>query len=131
MLDLLILIFFSLAVFFVCYIYIPYCENASTALTLVFIAHVFSNIVFALAVYSVLIHFDESYVSAASAKAYRFQMIVSCFAPLCAGYLADYVGASLALCIFSGTGFLIAGIILFMNSRKQVIQRMKSAFNDS
>ncbi|BBH51891.1 hypothetical protein [Fluviispira sanaruensis] len=42
-------------------------------------------------------------------------MIVTCVAPLSAGFLADRWGAFSALILFSGIGLIFAGIVLFLN----------------
>ncbi len=85
-------------------------------------AHIFSNIVFALAFNSILVYFTENQISAASAQAFRFQMIVTCIAPESAGFLADRWGAFIALILFSRIGLFIAWIVLFLNKRAIKIQ---------
>ena len=97
-----------------CYGLIPFSTSSYLALALVFIAHIFSNVVFSLAVYSVLKKFDENHVAAAMAKSYRWQMMITAIVSIGAGYSSDYLGVIYALYAFSGSGFLLIVIFSFV-----------------
>ncbi|WP_018151194.1 hypothetical protein [Leeia oryzae] len=125
------LIFGCLALFLGCYMLVPYSDSAILALILIFLAHVASNVVFALAIYSVLANFEEQQVTAASAKSYRLQMIVSSMAPLGAGLLADQIGPALALYSFSGVGFVVVGALLLHNHRSPLRQKTSTTSRSS
>ncbi|HDS9162542.1 TPA: hypothetical protein QH774_002487 [Klebsiella aerogenes] len=103
-----------LFIFVACYGLIPFSTSSYLALALVFIAHIFSNVVFSLAVYSVLKKFDENHVAAAMAKSYRWQMMITAIVSIGAGYSSDYLGAIYALYAFSGSGFLLIVIFSFV-----------------
>ena len=70
-------------------------------------AHLFSNVVFSLAIYTILKKFDEVHISAAMAKSYRLQMMVTALVSIGAGYSAQYCGVVYSLYLFSGTGFVL------------------------
>lgn len=103
-----------LFIFVACYGLIPFSTSSYLALALVFIAHIFSNVVFSLAVYSVLKKFDENHVAAAMAKSYRWQMMITAIVSIGAGYSSDYLGVIYALYAFSGSGFLLIVIFSFV-----------------
>ena len=103
-----------LFIFVACYGLIPFSTSSYLALALVFIAHIFSNVVFSLAVYSVLKRFDENHVAAAMAKSYRWQMLITAIVSISAGYSSDYLGVIYALYTFSGSGFLLIVILSFV-----------------
>ncbi|GGY02743.1 hypothetical protein [Paludibacterium paludis] len=96
----------SLALFVGAYMALPHAGPGGVAMGLVFLAHVFSNIVFALAIHALLSGFDEARVGAATAMAFRWQMAAGSAAALGAGWLADAVGAVMAQAVF-GIGSLI------------------------
>lgn len=80
------------------------------ALTLVFGAHLASNVVFALGTFGVLNHFESADVARASALAWRGQVVIAAFATGIAGYLAENAGAVTALYSVSFTS--LAGVII-------------------
>lgn len=96
-----------LCAFIACYALIPFSPSIFLALALVFTAHIFSNVVFALAIYTILKQFDEHLVCAAMAKSYRLQMVITALVSIGAGYCAQYFGVVTALYLFSGTGFVL------------------------
>lgn len=104
-------IIFSLFIFILCYGLLPIFPSVFAAVVLVIIAHIFSNVVFSLAVYSVLRHFDETQVAGAIAKSYRLQMLVTALISVSAGYCAQYFGVTYALYVFSGSGFLLVCLL--------------------
>ncbi|NDL00801.1 hypothetical protein [Photorhabdus bodei] len=103
--------------FITCYGLVPFSSSTYLALLLVFIAHVFSNVVFSLAVYTVLKKFDENHVPAAMAKSYRLQMLITAVVSIGAGYCSQYIGVVYALYAFSGTGFMLIVMLLIAGKR--------------
>ncbi|MFZ4259838.1 hypothetical protein [Raoultella terrigena] len=101
-----------LAIFLLCYGLIPFATWPAVALALVFVAHIFSNVVFSLAVYALLKNFERQQVPAAIARSYRRQMAVSAIVSLGAGYCAEAIGAAGSLYLFSGTGFVLSVALL-------------------
>lgn len=101
-----------LAIFLLCYGLIPFATWPAVALVLVFVAHIFSNVVFSLAVYALLRNFERQQVPAAIARSYRRQMAVSAIVSLGAGYCAEAIGAAGSLYLFSGTGFILSVALL-------------------
>lgn len=101
-----------LAIFLLCYGLIPFAPWPAAALALVFVAHIFSNVVFSLAVYALLRNFERQQVPAAIARSYRRQMAVSAIVSLGAGYCAEAIGAAGSLYLFSGTGFILSVALL-------------------
>ncbi|SUQ57637.1 H+ Antiporter protein [Raoultella terrigena] len=101
-----------LAIFLLCYGLIPFATWPAVALALVFVAHIFSNVVFSLAVYALLKNFERQQVPAAIARSYRRQMVVSAIVSLGAGYCAEAIGAAGSLYLFSGTGFILSVALL-------------------
>lgn len=99
-----------LAIFLLCYGLIPFATWPAVAL--VFVAHIFSNVVFSLAVYALLRNFERQQVPAAIARSYRRQMAVSAIVSLGAGYCAEAIGAAGSLYLFSGTGFILSVALL-------------------
>jgi MFS family permease len=101
-----------LAIFLLCYGLIPFAPWPAVALALVFVAHIFSNVVFSLAVYALLRNFERQQVPAAIARSYRRQMAVSAIVSLGAGYCAEAIGAAGSHYLFSGTGFILSVALL-------------------
>lgn len=101
-----------LTIFLLCYGLIPFAPWPAAALALVFVAHIFSNVVFSLAVYALLRNFERQQVPAAIARSYRRQMAVSAIVSLGAGYCAEAIGAAGSLYLFSGTGFILSVALL-------------------
>lgn len=111
-----VLLLGCLFIFIVCYGLVPFVPSHNLALILIFTAHVFSNVVFSLAVYSLLQKFDENLVAAAMAKSYRWQMIVTSVVSVGAGYSAQHFGVTHTLYLFSGTGFMLI-VMLSLSGR--------------
>lgn len=93
--------------FITCYGLVPFSPSKYLALAFIFMAHLFSNVVFSLAIYTILKKFDEVHISAAMAKSYRLQMMVTALVSIGAGYSAQYFGVVYSLYLFSGTGFVL------------------------
>lgn len=101
-----------LAIFLLCYGLLPFSPSPYLALALVFVAHVFSNVVFSLAVYTLLRSFDQQQVPTAIARSYRLQMAISALVSIGAGYCSDAIGVTGSLYLFSGTGFVLIVALL-------------------
>ncbi|MFS7195799.1 MFS transporter [Rahnella inusitata] len=87
-----------LGIFLGCYFLLPLFANwPGIGLTLVFSAHLASNIVFALGTFSVLRYFPGGQVATASAMAWRGQVLIAAVATGLAGLLAQNLGAAIAL----------------------------------
>lgn len=112
-----VLLIGCLFTFIACYGLVPFSPSTYLALSLVFIAHVFSNVVFSLAVYTVLKSFDENHVSSAMAKSYRLQMLVTAVVSIGAGYCSEYMGVVFALYVFSGTGLVFIILLSFADQK--------------
>lgn len=82
------------------------------ALALIFVAHLASNVVFALGTFGVLRHFQDADVARASALAWRGQVFIAAIATGIAGYLAENAGAATALYSVSLTS--LAGVALLL-----------------
>lgn len=82
------------------------------ALALIFVAHLASNVVFALGTFGVLRHFQDADVARASALAWRGQVFIAATATGIAGYLAENTGAATALYSVSLTS--LAGVALLL-----------------
>ena len=111
-----VLLISCLFIFTACYALVPFVPSRYLALILIFTAHVFSNVVFSLAVYSLLQKFDENLVAAAMAKSYRWQMIVTSVVSVGAGYSAQHFGVTHTLYLFSGAGFMLI-VMLSLSGR--------------
>lgn len=83
------------------------------ALTLIFGAHLASNVVFALGTFGVLSHFQGADVARASALAWRGQVFIAAIATAIAGYLAENAGAVVALYSVSLTSLAGVAILLW------------------
>ncbi|RJT42966.1 MFS transporter [Rahnella woolbedingensis] len=83
------------------------------ALTLIFGAHLASNVVFALGTFGVLSHFQGADVARASALAWRGQVFIAAIATGIAGYLAENAGAAIALHSVSLTSLAGVAILLW------------------
>lgn len=97
-----------LAGFSACYLAIGWQPWPALALPLVFSAHLLSNVVFSLGWHGLLLAFDAGQTAAASARSYRAQVLVAAATSLLAGWLAGYIGATLALLACSIGGWLLA-----------------------
>jgi hypothetical protein len=83
------------------------------ALTLIFGAHLASNVVFALGTFGVLSQFQGADVARASALAWRGQVFIAAIATGIAGYLAESAGAAIALYSVSLTSLAGVAILLW------------------
>jgi hypothetical protein len=72
-------------------------EEKSAALGLIFIAHLASNVVFAVGTFSLLAGFSGDEIPAASAKAWRWQTFTATLMTTIAAWLASEWGAAQAL----------------------------------
>lgn len=104
--------------FIVCYLIVPLTPFIMMSLLLVFSAHLFSNIIYSLGWYSLLTHFDNQHVAAASASSYRKQIIIGAVVSIAAGLLADKTGSPTALVICSITGLLLASLLILYIKRQ-------------
>ncbi|MEA9391319.1 MFS transporter [Acerihabitans sp. TG2] len=84
----------------------------TTALGLIFVAHLASNVVFALGTFSVLAYFPAQSVSGASAKAWRWQTLTAALATTLAAGLAAQWGATQSLYAVSLTSLAAVALIL-------------------
>lgn len=83
------------------------------ALVAIFIAHLASNVVFALGTFSILHHFSSRQVASASAHAWRWQTLsATLFTALAAG-LTRHLSASLTLWCVSMAALLLVSSVLF------------------
>ncbi|MBU9847794.1 MFS transporter [Rahnella ecdela] len=83
------------------------------ALTLIFGAHLASNVVFALGTFGVLSQFQGADVARASALAWRGQVFIAAITTGIAGYLAESAGAAIALYSVSLTSLAGVAILLW------------------
>ncbi len=103
-----------LALFLLAYMMMPTLSAyTGAALAAIFIAHLASNVVFALGTFGVLYQFDEQEVSGASAKAWRWQTISATFATSVTVLLTGMLGAVHTLWCVSFCSLMLVGGILF------------------
>lgn len=103
-----------LALFLLAYMMMPALSAyASAALAAIFIAHLASNVVFALGTFGVLYQFDEQEVSAASAKAWRWQTISATCATSVTVLLTGKIGAIYTLWCVSFCSLILVSCIVF------------------
>jgi hypothetical protein len=102
-----------LALFLLAYIMIPTLSSfTGAALIAIFVAHLASNVVFALGTFGVLHHFAERDVSGASAKAWRWQTISATLATSITVMLTTEIGAIHTLWLVSfGALLLVCGVL--------------------
>ncbi|MQQ99846.1 MFS transporter [Glaciimonas soli] len=105
-------IFILLAAFLACYLSLPLVDYLWLSLFLVFVAHLFSNLVLALGWYAILSNFTEEFIASAIARSYRWNVVTASSVSLGAGVIADHYGASYALAILSGGGLLLAAFVM-------------------
>jgi len=84
----------------------------AAALGVIFVAHLASNVVFALGTFSILAYFPAEQISGASAKAWRWQAVTSALATAIAAGLASEWGAARALYCVSLTFLAAVAFIL-------------------
>lgn len=103
-----------LALFLLAYILMPtFSAFTGASLVAIFIAHLASNVVFALGTFGVLYQFDEQAVSGASAKAWRWQTISATITTSITVLLTGMLGAVHTLWCVSFCSLLLVGGILF------------------
>jgi len=102
-----------LALFLLAYMMMPALSAyTGAALAAIFVAHLASNVVFALGTFGVLYQFDEQEVSAASAKAWRWQTISATCATSVTVLLTGKIGAIYTLwCVSFCSLTLVSGIL--------------------
>lgn len=107
-----------LIIFLGCYLLIPPMSAWYLApLGMIFIAHIASNVVFALATFGILREFDAQAVASASAMAWRWQLMAAGVASLMVAALTQYGGAIMALEVMSLVGLSTAAVILWKYRR--------------
>lgn len=103
-----------LGIFLLGYVMMPMLSGfTAAALGAIFIAHVASNGVFALGTFSVLHQFDEDDVSAASAKAWRWQTLCATLSTSITVLLTSQLEAIYTLWCISFCALLLVGGVLF------------------
>ena len=108
-----------LAAFILCYIFVPFSPLVTISLLLVFLAHIFSNIIYSIGWYSLLTHFEKHQVAAASASSYRKQIIIGAAVSIVAGWLAERIGSHSSLICCSGVGLLLSSTLILYVKRRQ------------
>lgn len=107
-----------LIIFLGCYLLIPPISAWYLApLGMIFIAHIASNVVFALATFGILREFDAQAVASASAMAWRWQLMAAGVASLMVAALTQYGGAIMALEVMSLVALSTAAVILWKYRR--------------
>jgi MFS family permease len=107
-----------LLIFLGSYLLIPQISGLPFApLGMIFIAHIASNLVFALATFGILREFDAQNVASASATAWRWQLVAAGVASLMVATLTQYGGAIMALEVMSGVALTVAVGILWRYRR--------------
>lgn len=103
-----------LALFLLAYMMMPMLSSyTGAALAVIFIAHMASNVVFALGTFGVLYQFGEQEVSGASAKAWRWQTVSATLATSVTVMLTGPLGAVHTLWCVSFCSLILVGGILF------------------
>lgn len=88
-------------------------HHVGAALAAIFIAHLASNVVFALGTFSVLHHFTQDCVAHASAKAYRWQTLTATLTTLITVILSARFNAIQTLWCVSFSALLLVAVVLF------------------
>ncbi|WP_312269133.1 MFS transporter [Pseudescherichia sp.] len=102
-----------LLIFLSAYAVLPmFSEHRSAALLMIFVAHLASNVVFALGTFSVLNDFTAETVSVASGKAWRWQAVSAALTTGIAAIVAAQWGAAQALYTVSFTSLALVMTIL-------------------
>lgn len=83
-----------------------------TSLGLIFVAHLASNVLFALGTFSLLAGFSSTQVSAASARAWRWQTLTATLVTAITALLASQWGAMQALYSVSLSALLLAALVM-------------------
>ncbi|MDX6020769.1 MFS transporter [Scandinavium sp. V105_16] len=102
-----------LGLFLLAYILMPIMTAFTAVLAAIFIAHLASNVVFALGTFSVLHQFTEDDVSSASAKAWRWQTLSATLTTSVTVMLIGQLSAAHTLWCVSFFALLLVGIVLF------------------
>lgn len=107
------LLVLCLAIFLGAYGLLPLLsEEKSAALGLIFIAHLASNVVFAVGTFSLLAGFSGDEIPAASAKAWRWQTLTATLMTTIAAWLASEWGAAQALYSVSLSALLLMCVVM-------------------
>ncbi len=102
-----------MCVFLAAYAVLPLLgEQQAAALGLIFVAHLASNVVFALGTFGILAYFPAEHIAGASAKAWRWQVISSAIATAITAGLATQWRASVSLYAVSLTSLAAVALIL-------------------
>nr|WP_159466153.1 MFS transporter [Scandinavium goeteborgense] len=103
-----------LGIFLLAYVMMPMLSGYTAAAPgAIFVAHLASNVVFALGTFSVLHQFTEDDVSAASAKAWRWQTLSATLVTSITVMLTSQLGAIYTLWCVSFCALLLVGSVLF------------------
>jgi len=108
-----------LIIFLSCYWLLPFSPITLLALGLIFIAHLASNVVYALVTFGLLANFSRQHISSASARAWRWQILTVGAISILAGGLADYLGPILAMELMSGISLIVSGGLLYFTRVKK------------
>lgn len=107
------LLLLCLAIFLGAYGLLPLLSGGKTAaLGLIFIAHLASNVVFAVGTFSLLAGFSGDEIPAASAKAWRWQTLTATLMTTIAAFLASKWGAAQALYSVSLSALLLMSVVM-------------------
>ena len=107
------LLVLCLAIFLGAYGLLPLLsEEKSAALGLIFIAHLASNVVFAVGTFSLLAGFSGDEIPTASAKAWRWQTLTATLMTTIAAWLASEWGAAQALYSVSLSALLLMSVVM-------------------
>lgn len=107
------LLVLCLAIFLGAYGLLPLLsEEKNVALGLIFIAHLASNVVFAVGTFSLLAGFSGDEIPAASAKAWRWQTLTATLMTTIAAWLASEWGAAQALYSVSLSALLLMSVVM-------------------
>lgn len=107
-----------LVLFLVCYQLISIIPIGFIPWILVFVAHIFSNIVYSISWYNILTTFEKEKIAAATAVSYRKQIICGSLSSGIAGLVADKLGSQLALLICSTTALSCSLLLLAVTKRR-------------
>ncbi len=102
-----------MAVFLGAYGLLPLLSGEQAAAPgLIFIAHLASNVVFAVGTFSLLAGFTGDQIPAASAKAWRWQTLTATVMTAIAAWLASEWGATLAMYSVSLSALLLISVVM-------------------
>lgn len=106
------LLLLCLAIFLGAYSLLPLLSGKRVLLGLIFIAHLASNMVFAVGTFSLLAGFSDDQVPVASAKAWRWQTLTATLMTAITAWLANEWGAALALYSVSFSALLLMSVVM-------------------